>query len=323
MKKGNIFWGIVLVTIGILFALRNFDIFFFNWRGLFRLWPLIFIFWGIAILPVKSMIKGMLYLATIVIAILILATNPGPKYFWFDNWPDEFSYEYDYDDDDQYDDEYEDDYDTYKDYPWEEQNIDEDYNVNTRAVRVNMDAIAGSFSIKESSSKLFEFKSEGDIGPYNVLTMSDAEKTTIDIEHKHRIRRKGDVSNEVWLSLNPAPIWEFDLDVGAAELEMDLSQFKVDKIDLDGGAADIEIKLGDKYDNTRLVIDAGAADIKIQVPSTSAVEISTSTILASKDFDGFNKIKSGLYQTPNFSDAVNQIYIDIDAAISGLKVERY
>lgn len=325
MKKGNIFWGIVLVTIGVIFALRNFDIFFFNWRGLFRLWPLIFIFWGIAILPVKSMIKGVLTLATIVIAIIILATNPGPKYFWFDNWPDEFSYEYDYDrdEDDQYEDENEDDYDSYQEFPWEEQYIDEDYDVNTHAVHVNLDAVAGSFSIKESCSNLFEFRSEGDIGPYNVLTMSDEDKTTIDIEHKHRIRRKGNVSNEVWLSLNPTPIWEFNLDVGAAELEMDLSQFRVENIDLDGGAADIEIKLGDKYENTRVIIDAGAADINILVPSTSAVEIRTSTILASKDFDGFNKIKNGLYQTPNFSDATNQIFIDIDAAVSGLKVERY
>jgi len=59
------------------------------------------------------------------------------------------------------------------------------------------------------------------------------------------------------------------------------------------------------------------------VPTASAVEINTSTILASKDFDGFNKIKNGLYQTPNYSDSANHIYIDIDAAVSELKVERY
>ena len=35
------------------------------------------------------------------------------------------------------------------------------------------------------------------------------------------------------------------------------------------------------------------------------------------------KIKSGLYQTPNFSDSSNQIFIEVDAAVSGLKVERY
>ena len=50
MKKGNIFWGVVLVTIGVLFALRNFDIFFFSWHGIWRLWPLIFVFWGMMII---------------------------------------------------------------------------------------------------------------------------------------------------------------------------------------------------------------------------------------------------------------------------------
>lgn len=320
MKKGNIFWGIVLVTIGVIFALRNFDIFFFNWRGLFRLWPLIFVFWGIAILPVKSMIKGILSIATIAIAIIILATNPGPKYFWFDNWPDEFSYEYDYDRDQ---DEDEDDYDTYKDYPWEEHFIDEEYDIKTESASLNIDAVAGSFEIKNTCSKLFEFKSEGNIGPYNVLTLQGDERTTIDIEHKQRIRRSGDVTNNVWLALNPDPIWKFDVDVGAADLEMDLSPFKVEKIDMDGGAADIDLKLGDKYNLTRVSIDAGAADIRILVPYESAVEIQTTTILASKDFDGFDKIKNGLYQTPNFSNTANQIFIDVDAAISGLKVERY
>ena len=324
MKKGNIFWGIVLVTIGVIFALRNFDIFFFNWRGLFRLWPLIFIFWGIAILPVKSMIKGILSLVTIIIAIIILASNPGPKYYWFDEWPDRFSYEYDNDQDQDDDQDWdEEDYDTYNEYPWEEQSINEDYDSKTESASLNIDAVAGTFIIKNTTSKLFEFKSEGDIGPYNVLTLQGDEKTTIDIEHKHRISRKGNITNNVWLSLNPEPIWKFNVDVGAADLEMDLSQFKVEKVDLDGGAADIDMKLGDDYDITRVVIDAGATDIKILVPYESAVEIQTSTILASKDFEGFSKIKRGLYQTPNFSDSANQIYIDIDAAVSGIKVERY
>jgi len=318
MKKGNIFWGIVLVTIGVIFALRNFDIFFFNWHGIFRLWPLIFVFWGIAILPVKSMLKMILTVITIVLAIIILAQYPGPRYHWFEWWPDRYSYEYDYDDDLD-----EEEYDSYKEYPWEEQYIDEDYDSNTKSARVNINAVAGRFYIKDTCSNLFEFKSEGDIGPYNVLTMQGEKMTTIDIEHKHRINRKGDITNKVWLALNPDPLWKFNIDVGAADLEMDLSQFKVEKIDLDGGAANIEIKLGDRYDNIRVVIDAGASAIEILVPFESAVELQTSTILSSRDFDGFDKIKSGLYQTPSFSDSANQIFIEVDAAVSGLKVERY
>ena len=149
--------------------------------------------------------------------------------------------------------------------------------------------MAGSFVIKNGTSKLFEFKSEGDIGPYNVLTLQGDERTSIDIEHKHSIKHNGDITNNVWLKLNHEPIWKFNIDVGAAELEMDLSKFKVEKIDLDGGAADIEIKLGEEYDITRVVIDAGATDIEILVPYESAVEIQTNTILASKDFEGFSQ----------------------------------
>jgi hypothetical protein len=153
--------------------------------------------------------------------------------------------------------------------------------------------------------------------------MEGDEVITIDIEHKHRINRKGNISNEVWLALNPNPVWKFTMDVGAAKVEMDLTPFKIEKMDIDGGAAKIELKLGDKFPKTRVIIDAGASAIEIKVPYKSAVEVQTSTILSSRDFEDFNKIKSGLYQTPNFSDSANQIFIEVDAAVSGLKVKRY
>jgi hypothetical protein len=111
--------------------------------------------------------------------------------------------------------------------------------------------------------------------------------------------------------------------VGAADLEMDLTPFKVQKIDIDGGACAIQLKLGDKYKKTYVKIDAGASGIEIKVPATSACEVTTNTILSGHDLDGFNKISKGLYQTPNFSNSAHQIVIDIDAAVSGVEVKRY
>ncbi len=70
-------------------------------------------------------------------------------------------------------------------------------------------------------------------------------------------------------------------------------------------------------------IDAGVSDINIKVPSTMACEVRTHTVLSGKELNGFNKIKKGLYQTPNFSESSGQILIDIDAAVSGVSVERY
>ena len=57
MKYRHVFWAFVLIAIGILFILNNFGIFDFGWRALWSLWPLILIFWGISILPIKDWMK--------------------------------------------------------------------------------------------------------------------------------------------------------------------------------------------------------------------------------------------------------------------------
>ncbi|MCP2520918.1 DUF5668 domain-containing protein [SCandidatus Aminicenantes bacterium Aminicenantia_JdfR_composite] len=44
-KREKLFWGIVLIIIGIIFLLHNLNISF--WENLFDLWPLILIGWGI------------------------------------------------------------------------------------------------------------------------------------------------------------------------------------------------------------------------------------------------------------------------------------
>lgn len=114
-----------------------------------------------------------------------------------------------------------------------------------------------------------------------------------------------------------------NIDIGAAALELDLRSFKVKEITIDGGASEIELKIGNNIKRTDVMINAGAASIEIKIPVECACEVETSTILSSHDFKGFNKIKKGLYQTDNFSDSANQIFIDVDAAVSSLEIVRY
>jgi hypothetical protein len=305
MKYGNIFWGIILITLGVLFALRNFDIFFFSWHSIWRLWPLIFVFWGIAILPVKSIIKLILTVVTVVIGVLILTTNPGPYFGWNNIWNNRYSDEKEY-----------------QEHPYDKQHFYEEFSDETEYAKLNLDAAAGDFQLKGTTSQLFELDCEGNTGPYSVTTKQSGETKIIDIHHTRLIGRKN-ITNDVWLSLNTNPIWKMNVDVGAARIDMDLSPFKTESIEIDGGASSIELKLGSKYKSTRVNIDAAAAGIKIKVPAESACEVKTSTILSGRDLDGFNKISNGIYQTPNFSDSANQIIITVDAAVSGLKVMRY
>jgi len=65
MKFRNIFWGIILILVGVLFTLENLNIIDFDWYNLWRLWPVVLVLWGVSILPVKNMIK-------VVLVILVL-----------------------------------------------------------------------------------------------------------------------------------------------------------------------------------------------------------------------------------------------------------
>lgn len=311
MKSSNIFWGLLLIVLGGLIFMRNFDIFFFSWGSILRLWPLIFIFWGVAVLPVKSGVKILLSIITIAIGLAILATNPHTDYFW-QRWDNHIRIDrgdrYDRDD---------------EDYSWSEQNLSDDYDSVIETAVLNLDAAAGKFILQGVTSKLYEFQTEGNTGPYHAsLHKSGDRKVVINFNHKH-FRGSRHLKNTVDMRLNTNPVWDMNVDVGAADLNMDLTAYKVGRIDIDGGASAIELKLGDKYKKTTVNIDAGAAGIKIKVPVESACEVKTSTILSGRDLDDFNQIDRNLYQTPNFSDSNNQILITVDAAVSGLKVERY
>jgi hypothetical protein len=310
MKKGYIFWGVLLLTLGVLFILRNLGIFYFNFHSFLRLWPLIFVFWGIAILPVKSFIKLILTGITILLAILIMARHNGNDDHW--SWWEFEDFTYDFDDRD-----YE-----YEDYPNEEQDMSETYDSAIMNARLNLNAAAGKFYIKNQATGLFEMNTEGNAGPYEVKTTLSDSLATVNVKHKKNYRHKGKLNNSVWLALNPEPVWDLNIDVGAAGLKIDVTSFKVERIDIDGGASEIDLKLGEKSRLTKVNIDAGASAINIEVPYETACELRTSTVLSSRDIDGFNKISNGLYQTPNFSDSANQIFIEIDAAVSSLKVTR-
>ena len=114
-----------------------------------------------------------------------------------------------------------------------------------------------------------------------------------------------------------------NFDVGAAAMDFDLTQFKTRDITVDMGAASIKIKLGTLYPDTKLSVDAGASDINIFVPKESGCKIVTDGALSSKHFDEFKKIDSDNYQTENFSEAANKVYINIECGVSSISVERY
>ena len=89
------------------------------------------------------------------------------------------------------------------------------------------------------------------------------------------------------------------------------------------GAASITIKLNNLYPETEVIVDAGASDINIFVPKESGCKIVTDGALSSKHFRDFKKIDSDNYQTENFDEATNKVFINIECGVSSISVDRY
>jgi hypothetical protein len=306
MKFRNIFWGVILIFIGVLFFLQNLHVIHFDWVNLWRLWPVIFVLWGVSILPTNSWLKLILTLLVLGASLFFVANqtsswdNFDQKVEWWDNWDK-------------------------NDKTVLDQYFDVPYDDSAQYAVLSLDAAAGSFLINQTTDQLLEFDKRGSWTNYSYLVKKLDDKTEVMIEPEgDRFNIvKGKNRNDINISLNNYPIWEMILDVGASSMDFDLTSYKLKKLDVDGGAASFDIKLGDLYPETYVTIDAGASSIALSVPESSGCDLKISTVLSGRDVYGFEKIDHGHYQTENFEEAANKIFIEVDAAVSSYSITRY
>jgi hypothetical protein len=312
MNNKNVFWGIILVVIGVLFILSNLGVFDFSFRALFDMWPALLVIWGISMLPIKGGLKTTLSVITVLFAVFVASTRDysghwsnqiGPRVHMGNFNLDDFE------DDENYSDE---------NYTFL---FTEDYDESVKTAVLNMDIAAGKFTIEEATDFLIDFEAENNLGQYEKEIMKNGSTTEIYVRLEDGKLRSGSNKNRAFISLNTQPTWEMKLDIGAAEFVADLRAFKVGNVEIDGGASAIKIKIGDKQEETNIDIESGASSVKIYIPESAACEVLSNTVLSDLDLDGF--IKDGkTYRTSNFEEAKQKIYIELDAAISSLNVIR-
>lgn len=315
MKSKGVFWGVILFTIGILFLLRNIDVIWFSWRGFLSMWPVILVILGISLLPVKEFIRIILAFVVVILTILFVANNS--QFHENDRWPWEYHSFRDWSDQNDQDDESD------ETDEWNDQQLYESYDTTIHNAVLDLDAVAGEFSIEETSEYLIKFDRQGNVGKYYLEADNAGSAAVLKLTMGNRTIRKKNVSNKATISLNCNPVWDLKVDAGAAKIDFDLTPFKMDRIDIAGGASSIKIRLGDKHKNTDLSIEAGATSVSLEIPENVGCQIKTSTFLTSKNLDGFTKTHDGVYQTDGFDSSAKKITVKLDAAISSLMVKRY
>jgi hypothetical protein len=299
MKSKNVLWGLILILIGVLFILKNIGLIDLSWHGLVRVWPAIFILWGISLLPIKEFIKIIFIVVILGISTWIVIDSDGYNdSSWFGNDDDLVTYQSD-------------------------QNFDIPNKKSVHNAHLELNVAASSFKIKDTTAKLLEFEKHG--GKFNYEYISTFLEDNADIiintkNHTASLRDKGD---KITMKLNPSPVWTIDLDAGAASIDYDLSQFKIKELNIDAGASSFDLKLGNLYPETDVTVDAGASSFEINIPKDAGCEMKISSVLSEKNFSGFTKVGKGHYKTPNYDTAKQKIHIDIEAAVSSYTVHRY
>lgn len=68
----NIFWGSILVIMGIMFFLDQLNLIDFEWYMVWQLWPLILILLGINLIPMNDYLKLVISIVFIIIAFILV-----------------------------------------------------------------------------------------------------------------------------------------------------------------------------------------------------------------------------------------------------------
>lgn len=326
MKFDKVIWGVLLLFIGGVLLLENFNVIDFYWRNLWDFWPVFIIILGVNILfnRGESQTGSIMSLGILVIALgfLFFRGQERPSHrFWWGNHRDRM-----------------DDVERYESYDNNDDNDDADSKVKqnysasfdagdeVRKTILNISGGGTAFEIKGKTDSLFAAEVHRKYSNFGITKTTTDSVNTVTFKMQDKSRHKSwniGNGNDINLYLNTAPTWEMHLNMGAGSMDLDLTDYKVRSLNFDGGAAELDIKVGSLLPITDLYVKSGLADVKIKVPEASGCRIKTKTGLSTKEFNGFTKLSDGVYETPNYKTSTNKIFINLDGGLSSFEVDRY
>lgn len=306
-------WGIVLLFIGGVLLLENFGIIDFYWSSVWRFWPIFLIIAGINILfsKSKSQLAGVVSIAILVITLGILFFK-GQRTTGIERVFPEHSEEHNNQNDPE-------------PKVMGEQRLSIPYHADSVAKKtvLNISGAGTSFDLKGQTDSLITVRSNQNDEPFLLINNLSADSiSTLYLKPKG----KGEWNpggGDVDVSLNTKPNWEIYVKIGAGTFDFDLQDYKVRTFNFDGGAAALKLKVGDSLPITDVNVKTGMAEVKINIPLGSGCQIRAKTGLSSKEFKGFTKLSDNIYETPNYKDAKNKVFINFDGGLSSFEVDRY
>ena len=356
MNFKKIFWSIVLIAAGVIVLGNNAGWFHLSWDDILPLIYVAIIILGVSILPIKDSIKLISSGVILVAALLVfIFAEPRDDRSSFNNIFRNSDWIYDNDDQD-YEDEVLDDDDIWDndDILDDNDSMDDDgvsdddktqrYSrhgknnypqamisyAHETEVDFDITAAAGTYSIGSSkeSGNLLNLNQSGSPYTYS-LTSEDIgrakKKINFSISGKFENIGKSKIDSTKYdFQLNTHPVWNFDIESGAASIYIDGKDIKIKNIDIEQGAASTNIIVGNRYPDVNISVSSGVSTVKIKIPNDAYCKINNEGALNSKNLKDFSNKGDGIYiyneKSVNPSCRIN---INLETALSSLNVEPY
>lgn len=294
--------GIVLIVIGIIALLATFFDFEIVWSEIAKFWPIFLIIFGVSILPLSKLLKSISVIILILLSCLLYYNNVDGSV----KTRSSFSYDM-----------------------IEEgvniQEFSEPYNLNVKTASVEINYGAGTVYLSSPVNYLVKATNVSNyiIQDLSVKYENNHAEIEFDGGNNVNVNGKDFKSNNFNVALNENPVYDFEINLGACNMNFDFSEYKVSDVEVNCGACDIDMKFGDLYGTTNVNIEMGVSDVKIGIPSGSGCRVECETVLSHKDFDGFDKKSGKVYETSNYFSANKHVNIKLEGAISGFEIYRY
>jgi hypothetical protein len=114
---------------------------------------------------------------------------------------------------------------------------------------------------------------------------------------------------------------ELDLETGANEAQIDLTELQVNRLSVKSGASSTTVRLPVSAGYTSVSVETGVSSVKFYVPQGVAARISSSSGLASVNVDEHRFPRMGaINQSPDFDSAANKVEFNISVGVGSVDV---
>ncbi len=120
---------------------------------------------------------------------------------------------------------------------------------------------------------------------------------------------------------NEVPV-SMKFDGGAASLDFDFTNTKLDFLGVDMGASALTLKMPTNAGRTLVDVESGAASIDITIPQGVAARIRLEQGASAQNIDPsrFPQVTNGMYQSPNFDSAENRAEINLEGGANSVTI---